>query len=56
MSTRERLDCQVDSLVALQVVVPVEGLGALVTLERTIILLLLLRWMMPIHWSTQLMW
>lgn len=42
VAARERLHRQVDALVALQVVVPVEALGALVALERTVVLLLLL--------------
>lgn len=37
MSTRERLDCQVDPLVPLQIVVAVETLGALIALEWSVV-------------------
>jgi hypothetical protein len=43
-----------NSLVALQIMIPVEGLGALVTFEGAVILLLLRSWMVPIHRPTQL--
>jgi hypothetical protein len=42
MAAREWLDRQVDALVALQIVVPVEALRALVALEGPVVLLLLL--------------
>jgi len=34
---RERLDCQMDPLMTLQVVIPIEALWALITLERSIV-------------------
>ena len=49
MSAGEWLHCQMDSLVSLQVVISVEGLWALIALERTVVLGLLLVWMAAIH-------
>jgi len=45
MSTGEGLYGQVDSLMSLQIVISVERLRTLITLEWPIILLLLLTWM-----------
>ena len=42
MAAREGLHCQMDPLMSLQIVVAVEGLWALITLEGSVILLLLL--------------
>ncbi len=47
MTTREWLDSQMNSLVSLQVVVPVEALGALVASEGSVVLRVWLR--MSIH-------
>jgi hypothetical protein len=55
MAARERLHCQMDPLMSLQIVVAVEGLWALITLEGSIILLLLLTWMMRVHRGSHLM-
>jgi hypothetical protein len=57
VAARERLHCQMDPFVPLQVVVPVERLRALVALERAVILLLLLTRVVPVNvLSTHLMW
>ena len=40
MAAREWLYCKMDALVALEIVIPVETLGALIALEWAIILLL----------------
>jgi hypothetical protein len=53
--TRERLHCQMDSLMTLQIVIAIKGLGTLVAFEGSIILLLLLPWMVSIHLSAHLM-
>jgi hypothetical protein len=55
MAAREWLHSQVDSLVALQIVVAVEGLWALIAFEGSVVLLLLLARMMSVHWSADLM-
>lgn len=50
VAARERLDSQVDALVALQIVVAVETLSALVALEGAVVLLLLvLLLLVPVH-------
>lgn len=49
MAAREWLHGQMDPLVSLKIVVAIEGLWALVTLEWSVILLLLLPWMRYIH-------
>ena len=56
MSAREWLDCQMNSLVAFQIMIPVEALGAHIAFEGALVLLLLLlrSWMMPIHRATHL--
>jgi hypothetical protein len=49
MSTGEGLYGQVDSLMSLQIVISVERLRTLITLEWPIILLLLLTWVAQVH-------
>ena len=49
MAAREWLDCQMDSLVSLQVVIAVEGLWALIALEGAVIWWGLALWVMPVH-------
>ena len=52
MSAREWLHCQVNPLMSLQIVIAIEGLRALVALERSVVLLRLLAWVVSIHgWS-----
>jgi hypothetical protein len=51
---REGLDGKMDSLVALQVVISVEGLGTLITFKGTVVLLLMLR-VLTVHWCAHLM-
>ena len=55
MSAWEGLHCQMDSLVAFEIVIAVEGLRALIALEWAVILLLLLSRMMSVHWPAHLM-
>jgi hypothetical protein len=54
MSAWKWLHRQMDSLVALQVMIPIERLWALIALERSFVLWLRLPWMMAIylasHW------
>jgi hypothetical protein len=54
MAAREWLHSQVDSLVALQIVVAVEGLWALIAFEGSVVLLLLLARMVSVHRSAHL--
>ena len=49
MSTWEGFYGQVDPLMSLQIVISVERLRTLITLEWTIILLLLVPWMAHVH-------
>lgn len=49
MGARERLDCQVDSLVPFQVVVPIEALGALIALEWPVVRSCLLVRVVSLH-------
>src|ERR1700761_5520425 len=55
MAARERLHCQMDPLMSLQIVVAVERLWALITLEGSVVLLLLLTRMMRVHRGSHLM-
>lgn len=50
----ERLHGQVNSLVAFQIMIAVEGLGALIAFEGSVVLLLLAG-MMAVHWPAHLM-
>ena len=54
MTAGEWLHRQVNSLVAFQIVVAVEGLRALIAFERSVVLLLLAG-MMAVHWPAHLM-
>jgi len=57
VSAGERFHCQMDSLMALQIVVAIEGLGALVAFEGSVVLLLLLLlllWVVSIHLSAHM--
>jgi hypothetical protein len=49
MGAWKRLDCQVDSLVSLQVVIPIEALGALVALEWPVVRSCLLVGVVSLH-------
>jgi len=51
MGTRERLDRKMDPLMALQIVIAIEALWALITFERPIsgCRLHLLRWLTAVH-------
>ena len=49
VSARERLHCQMDSLMSLQIVVTIEGLWTLITFEGSVILLLLLPRVVTVH-------
>lgn len=49
MIARERLHCKMNSLMALQVVVPIEALWTLVTFERSVLRRRLLRRRIPLR-------
>jgi hypothetical protein len=49
MGAWKRLDCQVDSLVSFQVVVPIEALGALIALEWPVVRSCLLVGVVSLH-------
>jgi hypothetical protein len=53
---RERLDRKMDSLVPLQIVVPAEGLDALIALERSLGLRRSLTMPSPIHHRMPILW
>lgn len=55
VSTWEWLHRQMDPLMSLQIMVTIEGLWTLVTFEWSVILLLLLSGVMPVHWPAHLM-
>lgn len=49
VAARERLDGQVNSLMSLQVMIPVEALWALVASERSVVLCIWLLWVVAIQ-------